>query len=262
MDRLPGFRDFYPEPLPHPDVWSADARNYIFDKWRTVRRGATAFANTMARRSEPEKRLELFTTKSGEEIVGQLYNFSDKGDRSIALRPENGSPRSLAWSRRMSAITRSRSSGSRSRNCSATNASRRAASGNIFNSAPRTIFGESDVAADAELIALLIDTLRSFGLTASDFVIRLLAAATPWGRVFNQLIASLAAEAYRVSCQTRSFGKLEREQPARKASEKLASLGILPRRSKCVHQISGANRRTRRRPLKSRRSWLERVRQN
>jgi histidyl-tRNA synthetase len=33
--------------------------------------------------------------------------------------------------------------------------------------------GETDPAADAELIALLIDTLRAFGLTEQDFVIRL-----------------------------------------------------------------------------------------
>ena len=30
LERLPGFRDFYPEPLPHTDVWSADARQYIY----------------------------------------------------------------------------------------------------------------------------------------------------------------------------------------------------------------------------------------
>ena len=35
------------------------------------------------------------------------------------------------------------------------------------------IIGESDVAADAELIALAIDTLRSFGLTEKDFVVRI-----------------------------------------------------------------------------------------
>src|SRR5947207_5774322 len=35
------------------------------------------------------------------------------------------------------------------------------------------IIGEADPAADAELIALLIDTLRSFGLTQNDFLIRL-----------------------------------------------------------------------------------------
>src|SRR4029078_523718 len=84
MERLPGFRDFYTEPLPHPDVWSADARQYIFNKWReTARRyGFREYAGP------PLETLELFTTKSGDEIIGQLYNFTDKGDRNIALRPE------------------------------------------------------------------------------------------------------------------------------------------------------------------------------
>ena len=84
MERLPGFRDFYPEPLPHADVWSADARQYIFDKWReTARRyGFREYDGP------PLESLELFTTKSGDEIVGQLYNFIDKGERAVALRPE------------------------------------------------------------------------------------------------------------------------------------------------------------------------------
>ena len=36
--------------------------------------------------------LKLFTTKSGEEIVDQLYNFKDKSDREISLRPEITAP--------------------------------------------------------------------------------------------------------------------------------------------------------------------------
>ena len=36
--------------------------------------------------------LKLFTTKSGEEIVDQLYNFKDKSDRELALRPELTAP--------------------------------------------------------------------------------------------------------------------------------------------------------------------------
>ena len=32
--------------------------------------------------------LELYTEKSGDEIVGQLYHFKDKGEREVALRPE------------------------------------------------------------------------------------------------------------------------------------------------------------------------------
>jgi len=84
MERLPGFRDFYPEPLPHKDVWSADARQYIFDQWRKMakRYGFREYDGP------PLEPLELFTTKSGEEIVGQLYNFQDKGGREISLRPE------------------------------------------------------------------------------------------------------------------------------------------------------------------------------
>src|SRR5438132_12069381 len=31
MERLPGFRDFYPEPLQHQDVCSADVLNHLFD---------------------------------------------------------------------------------------------------------------------------------------------------------------------------------------------------------------------------------------
>ena len=36
--------------------------------------------------------LSLFTTKSGEEIVDQLYNFKDKSDRELTLRPEITAP--------------------------------------------------------------------------------------------------------------------------------------------------------------------------
>ena len=84
MERLPGFRDFYPEPLPHQDVWSADARNYIFETWRALARryGFREYDGP------PLESLELYTTKSGDEIVDQLYNFTDKGDRAVALRPE------------------------------------------------------------------------------------------------------------------------------------------------------------------------------
>ena len=84
MDRLPGFRDFYPEPLPQPELWSADVRQYIFGQWRkiAVRYGFREYDGP------PLEPLELFTTKSGEEIVGQLYNFADKGGREVALRQE------------------------------------------------------------------------------------------------------------------------------------------------------------------------------
>ena len=167
MERLPGFRDFYPEPLPHKDVWSADARQYIFDKWRdTARR--YGFREYDGPPLEP---LELYKLKSGDEIVGQLYNFKDKGDREIALRPEmtptlarmisaheRNYKKPIKWFSLPQLFRYERQQKGRLREHFQLNAD---------------IFGENDAAADAELIALLIDTLRSFGLTPEDFVIRL-----------------------------------------------------------------------------------------
>ena len=73
---LPGFRDFYPEQFAE--------RAHVMNVWRDVAR-RFAFAEYDGPPLEP---LELYTKKSGEEIVGQLYNFTDKGGRDIALRPE------------------------------------------------------------------------------------------------------------------------------------------------------------------------------
>ena len=73
---LPGFRDFFPSELA--------ARSVIFATWREVAR-RYGFVEYDGPPLEP---LELYTRKSGEEIVGQLYNFVDKGGREVALRPE------------------------------------------------------------------------------------------------------------------------------------------------------------------------------
>ena len=147
----------------NPTSWSADARQYIFGKWRdTARR--YGFREYDGPPLEP---LELFTTKSGEEIVGQLYNFSDKGERAVALRPEM-TPTLARMVARTNATTKSRSSGSPFRNSSATNANKKAGCANIFSST-RDIIGEADPAADAELIALLIDTLRVAGFDRRRF---------------------------------------------------------------------------------------------
>ncbi len=214
MDRLPGFRDFYPEPLPHPDLWSADARQYIFDKWRAVAR-RYGFREYDGPPLEP---LELYTTKSGEEIVGQLYNFTDKGQREIALRPEmtptlarmvaaheRNYKKPIKWFALPQLFRYERQQKGRLREHFQFNAD---------------IFGESDVAADAELIALLIDTLRSFGLTAKDFVIRL-SSRNAWQEFFNQRCSD-SAKAYDFY---QIIDKLEREQPAH-SEEKLAKLGF------------------------------------
>src|SRR5258705_10468128 len=167
MDRLPCFRDLYPEPLPEPDLWSADARQYIFEKWRRTAR-AYGFREYDGPPLEP---LELFTTKSGQEIVGQLYNFKDKGERHISLRPEM----TPTLARMIAAHERSYKKPVKWFAVPQLFRYERQQKGRLrehfqFNA---DIIGESDPAADAELIALLIDTLRAFGLTEADFVIRL-----------------------------------------------------------------------------------------
>ena len=179
MERLPGFRDFYPEPLPHPDVWSADARQYIFDKWREVaqRYGFREYDGP------PLEPLELYTLKSGEEIVGQLYNFQDKGERAVALRPEmtptlarmvaaheRNYKKPIKWFTIPQLFRYERQQKGRLREHFQLNAD---------------IIGEPDVAADAELIALLIDSLRVFGLTPDDFVIRL-SSRNAWSDFYRQ----------------------------------------------------------------------------
>src|SRR5262245_15705942 len=214
MERLPGFRDFYPEPLPNPDVWSADARQYVFAKWReTARR--YGFREYDGPPLEP---LELFTIKSGEEIVGQLYNFVDKGDRAVALRPEmtptlarmvaaheRNYKKPIKWFAIPQLFRCEKHQTGRKREHFQFNAD---------------IVGEPDVAADAELLALLIDSLRSFGLTADDFVIRL-SSRNAWQDFFSKRCNN-SAKAYEFY---QAIDKLERETPEQ-SEIKLAALGF------------------------------------
>src|SRR6478672_11316493 len=76
MQPLPGFRDFLPRD------WAR--QNYIFGKWWEIAR-RYGFVRWEGPELEPT---ELYTKKSGPEIVGQLFNFTDKGEREVALRPE------------------------------------------------------------------------------------------------------------------------------------------------------------------------------
>jgi len=214
MERLPGFRDFYPEPLPHQDVWSADARQFIFGQWReTARR--YGFREYDGPPLEP---LELFTTKSGAEIVEQLYNFKDKGDRALALRPEmtptlarmvaaheRNYKKPIKWFAVPQLFRYERQQKGRLREHFQFNAD---------------IFGETDPAADAELIALLVDTLRSFGLTAGDFVIRL-SSRNAWNDFFTQR-GGQAGQEYDFF---QIIDKLERTAPE-ESQKKLAALGF------------------------------------
>jgi len=218
IERLPGFRDFYPEPLPHPDVWSADARQYIFDKWRSTARryGFREYDGP------PLESLDLFTTKSGEEIVGQLYNFTDKGDRALSLRPEmtptlarmiaaheRNYKKPIKWFAIPQLFRYERQQKGRLREHFQFNAD---------------LLGETDPAADAELIALLIDALRSFGLAEQDFVVRL-SSRNAWHEFYQRGTqgADRGTEAEYGFFQ--AIDKLERSTPE-ESRAKLSALGF------------------------------------
>jgi len=71
-----GTRDFYPEDM--------RVRQWLFGLWReTARRYGYEEYDACVLEHE-----ELYVRKAGDEITGQLYNFLDKGERRVALRPE------------------------------------------------------------------------------------------------------------------------------------------------------------------------------
>jgi len=156
---LPGFRDFYPD--------DCAFRNAIFARWRDVahRYGFVEYDGP------PLEPLDLFTKKSGDEIVNQLYHFKDKGDRDVALRPEmtptlarlvtarhKDFKKPLKWFSIPQVFRYERQQKGRLREHYQLNCD---------------IIGEAGLEADVELIALIIDVLRAFGLTEKDFVVRL-----------------------------------------------------------------------------------------
>jgi histidyl-tRNA synthetase len=214
MECLPGFREFYPEPLPLKDAWSCDARNHLFDAWRHTAR-CYGFREYDGPPLEP---LELYTAKSGAEIVGQLFNFVDKGDRAVSMRPEmtptvarmiaaaeRAYKKPIKWFSMPQLFRYEKQQRGRLREHFQLNCD---------------IFGEADVAADAEIIALLIDVLRRLGLDSQDVVVRL-SSRQAWQRFYesHQGDPARAYEFYQI------IDKIEREKPDVTA-EKLRALSI------------------------------------
>lgn len=155
---LPGFRDFPPEDFA--------LRAHIFRVWREVA-GRYGFEEYDGPPLEP---LELYTAKSGDEIVGQLYNFVDKGDRQVALRPEmtptlarmvgaraNGMKKPIRWFSIPQLFRYERQQRGRLREHFQLNCD---------------LIGEAGPLADAEIIALSIDMMRGFGLGPQDVRVR------------------------------------------------------------------------------------------
>jgi histidyl-tRNA synthetase len=155
---LPGFRDFYPEELA--------LRNYIIATWREVAR-RYGFQEYDGPPLEP---LELYTGKSGEEIVQQLYAFEDKGGRKVALRPEmtptlarmvgahaQALKKPIRWFSIPQLFRYERQQRGRLREHFQLN---------------MDIIGEASPLADAELIAAAIDIMRAFQFGPADVQVR------------------------------------------------------------------------------------------
>lgn len=156
---LPGFREFYPDTLAR--------RNHIFRLWRQTAH-VFGFSEYDAPVLEP---LELYKTKSGDEIEAQLFSFTDKGGREVALRPEMTPTvcrlvgekaatlkRPIKWFSIGEFYRYERMQKGR---------------GRCFFQFNADIFGEPGIEAETELIGLLVQCLCSFGLGEQDFYVRL-----------------------------------------------------------------------------------------
>lgn len=185
---LPGFRDFFPEELA--------LRRHIFSAWRRVgaRYGFTEYDGP------PLEALELYTRKSGEEIVGQLYEFEDKGGRAVALRPEMtptfarmiatraaGLAKPVRWFSIPQLFRYERPQRGRLREHFQLN---------------MDIVGETDPLSDAEIISAGIDALRELGLGAADIAVR----------ISDRRLAGALLDAHGISAQDHVpvFGALDR----------------------------------------------------
>ncbi len=170
-----GTRDFYPEDM--------RLRNWLFERFHSAAR-SHGFEEYDAPVLESE---ELYTRKAGEEIVGQLYNFEDKGGRKVALRPEMTPSLARMVMARAGALALpikwysipqcwryERTQRGRGREHYQWNVD---------------IWGMDGVEADAELLSVLIQFFDSVGLSSEDLVIRISSR-----KVLEEVLGSLGLE--------------------------------------------------------------------
>ena len=203
---LPGFRDFYPEQLA--------VRSYLMGVWRDVARryGFDEYDGP------PLEALDIYTRKSGEEIVKQLYEFEDKGGRRVALRPEMTPTLARMVGARAPALRKpirwfsvpqlfryERKQRGRLREHFQLN---------------MDILGETDVLADAELLAAAIDICRSTGLDSS-----LVRARVSDRRVLASIFVHLGVPDEKLEAVYTAVDKLERE-PRSRLEKQLGELGL------------------------------------
>ena len=215
---LPGFRDFYPDELAR--------RAHVFRAWRAVAR-RYAFVEYDGPPLEP---LDLYTRKSGDEIVGQLYNFTDKGNREVALRPEmtptfarmvgaraNALRKPVRWFSVPQLFRYERAQRGRLREHFQLNVD---------------IVGEESEVADAELLAVAIDIMRELGLGPAD-----VRARVSDRRLLNGILLTLGVTEAQVGAVYGVVDKVAR-QPREVSAAKLGEAGLAPALVERVLQLA------------------------
>lgn len=202
---LPGFRDFTPR--------ECAVRNYLFETWRLVARrcGYVEYETPILEDTG------LYLKKSGGELSSQLFRFEDQGGRDVTLRPEvtaslariaaaeqRAYPKPLKWFEIGQCFRYEKPQKGRGRE---------------FHQFNVDILGESGPGADAELIALAIETMISFGFVEGDFVVRI-SDRNAWVKFAEK--KGVAAE--RMPEFLNLVDKLEREKPE-VLEEKLKEFG-------------------------------------
>lgn len=158
IQKVKGTKDYYPK--------DKHIQNYIFNIWKTTSK-KFGYEEIDAPIIEP---LELYTKKSGAEIESQLYSFTDKGGRKLALRPELtpsiarmiAQDKSLKKPLRWFSIPRcyryEQPQSGRQRE---------------FFQFNLDLLGIDSIKADAEVIATAVEMLKAFGLTEKDFIVKI-----------------------------------------------------------------------------------------
>ncbi len=208
MQALPGFRDFFPA--------DCARRNYITGTWRRV-------AQTFGFQEYDGPTLEamdLYRKKnSGGEILGQLFSFTDKGEREVALRPEM----TPTLARLLIAKARDFRKPIKWFSIAPFFRYEKQQSGRLreFLQLNCDLVGDASSGADAEIIALLIETMRAFGLTAEDIVVRVSDRRAWTDFLTSEDVIEVAA----VREVLAIIDKLERE-PRESLEAKLAAFGL------------------------------------
>ena len=214
-----GTRDFYPEDM--------RLRNWLFERFHSAAR-SHGFEEYDAPVLESE---ELYTRKAGEEIVGQLYNFEDKGGRRVALRPEmtpslarmvmaraGGLALPIKWYSIPQCWRYERTQRGRGREHYQWNVD---------------IWGMNGVEADAELLSVLVQFFDSVGLSSEDLVIRISSR-----KVLEEVLGSLGLEG-EIFAQTCVIVDKMDKLPEDVIEAQLSDLGLLSESISTIRSVLG-----------------------